>query len=281
MPKKLDLTNQRFGKLVALTPTHKNGKTAWHCKCDCGNELDVFTFCLRNGNTSSCGCGMVNQVKNELGNRYGKLTVIEYLGIVNHHAEWKCQCDCGNVITAKGDLLRNGSVSSCGCNKIIDETNNIYGKLTVIAFDGINNHSAMWKCKCECGNEVTVAGAHLRSGHTVSCGCVKSVGEMRINKILTENQINYSTQYTVFINDAYYRFDYGIFNENNELIKLIEFDGEQHFHQSNFYDYNTTHRNDLIKNQYCKDNNIPLIRIPYWERDNLNLDLILGNKYLL
>ena len=63
MPKKLDLTNQRFGKLIALYSTHKNGKTAWHCKCDCGNELDVFTFCLRNGNTSSCGC---EKIKNEL-----------------------------------------------------------------------------------------------------------------------------------------------------------------------------------------------------------------------
>lgn len=277
MPKKLDLTNQRFGKLIALYSTHKNGKTAWHCKCDCGNELDVFTFCLRNGNTSSCGC---EKIKNELNNKYGKLTVIEYAGIHNNHAEWKCKCDCGNIIIAKGDLLRNGSVSSCGCNKIIDETNNRYGKLTVISFDRIINHIAMWKCKCDCGNIITVAGNHLRSNHTTSCGCVKSVGEMNINNILANNKINYSTQYTVFINNSYYRFDCAIFDNDNNLIRLIEFDGEQHFHKNNFYNYENTHRNDILKNEYCKNNKIPLVRIPYWERNNITLDLILGDKYL-
>ena len=38
---------------------------------------------------------------------------------------------------------------------------------------------------------------------------------------------------------------------------------------------------DKIKNQYALDNNIDLIRIPYWERDNITLELILGNKYLI
>lgn len=278
MPKKLDLTNQRFGKLIALTPTHKNGKTAWRCKCDCGNEIDVFTFCLRNGNTSSCGCGQINQVKNELNKRYGKLTVINYIGINNHHAEWQCRCDCGNIITAKGDLLRNGSITSCGCSKIIDETNNKYGKLSVISMAHIKNHNAYWKCKCECGNEIIVSGNHLRSGHTKSCGCLKSAGEEKINKILSESDINYSTQYTVFINSSYMRFDYAIFDNSNNLMRLIEFDGEQHFNpNSNWYD--KTHTNDLLKNQYCIDKNITLVRIPYWEMDNLNLDLLLNDKY--
>lgn len=280
MPKRLDLTNQRFGKLIAITPTHKNGKTAWHCKCDCGNELDVFTFCLKNGNTRSCGCGQKNQVKNELNNRYGKLTVIEYIGINNHHAEWKCRCDCGNIIIAKGDLLRNGSVRSCGCNKIIDETNNQYGKLTVLSMNRIDNHCALWNCQCECGNQVVVSGNHLRSGHTISCGCVKSIGEMRINKILSQSKVNFSTQYTVLINQSHYRYDYAIFDENNNLIRLVEYDGEQHFNTKSIW-YETTHRNDLLKNDYCKKNNIPLVRIPYWERENLSLELILGNQYLL
>ena len=280
MPKKLDLTNQRFGKLTAIFPTHKNGKTAWHCKCDCGNELDVFTFCLRNGNTSSCGCGQINQVKNELNNRYGKLTVIDYIGINNHHAEWQCRCDCGNIITAKGDLLRNGSIKSCGCIKIIDENNNKYGKLTVIELDEIKDHVAYWKCQCECGNIISVAGTHLRSGHTKSCGCLKSQGEEIINNILSESLLNYQTQYTVLINQSYMRFDYAIFNKDNILLRLIEFDGEQHFNSKSPW-YKITHYNDILKNKYCKDNNIQLIRIPYWEINNLNLDLILSDKYLI
>ena len=280
MPKRLDLTNQRFGKLVAISPTHKNGKTAWKCKCDCGNEITVFTFCLKNGNTSSCGCGAKNTVKNELNKKYGKLTVKKYLGINNHHAEWECECDCGNIVVAKGDLLRNGSVNSCGCLKIIDEIGNKYEKLTVIAFDKIENHCAFWKCKCECGNEIIVAGNHLRSGHTKSCGCLKSKGEKIINDLLSNSNVNYSTQYTVNINNHYYRYDYAIFDENGSLLKLIEFDGQQHFDKSSNW-YELTHNNDLIKNKYCKENNIPLVRIPYWEINNLTLDLILSNQYLI
>ena len=145
----------------------------------------------------------------------------------------------------------------------------------------IDNHCAFWNCKCDCGNEVIVAGNHLRTGHTTSCGCIKSAGEMYINTILSQNNINYSTQYTVLIDKAYYRFDCAILDNDNNLIRLIEFDGEQHYEESNFYDYQTTHRNDLRKNQYCKENDIPLVRIPYWERHNITLDLILGDKYLI
>lgn len=36
-----------------------------------------------------------------------------------------------------------------------------------------------------------------------------------------------------------------------------------------------------MKNKYCLINNIPLVRIPYWERDNITLDIILGDKYLV
>ena len=40
-------------------------------------------------------------------------------------------------------------------------------------------------------------------------------------------------------------------------------------------------KNDLNKNKLAKEKNIPLIRIPYWERDNINLSLIIGDKYLI
>lgn len=57
--KRLDLTGQRFGKLVALFPIYSNDKnnhTKWHCKCDCGNELDIDMGNLRQGFSTSCGC---------------------------------------------------------------------------------------------------------------------------------------------------------------------------------------------------------------------------------
>lgn len=62
-------------------------------------------------------------------------------------------------------------------NKIRDLTGQVFGKLTVVSFAGSgssNRRRAMWLCKCECGNEKTVAGYKLTSGRTKSCGCLFS-----------------------------------------------------------------------------------------------------------
>lgn len=62
MPKKIDLTGQRFGRLTVMyeaEPKYTSGgnrKVVWHCKCDCGNEKDISSSELRKGYTKSCGC---------------------------------------------------------------------------------------------------------------------------------------------------------------------------------------------------------------------------------
>lgn len=53
----VDITNKRFGMLVALYPVaNVNGKTAWMCRCDCTNEVVVKTCNLRSGRRTDCGC---------------------------------------------------------------------------------------------------------------------------------------------------------------------------------------------------------------------------------
>ena len=53
----IDLTGQRFGRLTVIRRVENIGiKTAWLCKCDCGNEITVISNSLRTGNTKSCGC---------------------------------------------------------------------------------------------------------------------------------------------------------------------------------------------------------------------------------
>lgn len=50
------------------------------------------------------------------GNRFGKLTVIEFAGYgSSHKTQWLCKCDCGNTIITKGNNLKNGHTQSCGC----------------------------------------------------------------------------------------------------------------------------------------------------------------------
>lgn len=54
-----DITNQRFHDLVALYPTSKRdgkGFVIWHCRCDCGNEIDISYNALVYSTVKSCGC---------------------------------------------------------------------------------------------------------------------------------------------------------------------------------------------------------------------------------
>lgn len=84
------------------------------------------------------------------------------------------------------------------------------------------------------------------------------------------------------------RYDFIILNEEDKAIRLIEFDGIQHYQPTSFYNidekehsfaYVTT--NDRIKTQYAIDNNIPLVRIPYWAVNKINIEMIMGDKYLI
>ena len=65
MPKALDITNQKFGKLTAIQKVQsKKGKTYWLCKCECGNEKEIQTSHLMDGRTKSCGCGFLEEDDN-------------------------------------------------------------------------------------------------------------------------------------------------------------------------------------------------------------------------
>lgn len=56
----------------------------------------------------------------------------------------------------------------------IDMTGRVIGRLSVIGECGrYANGEVLWRCHCECGNEVTVIGSSLRNEHTTSCGCYK------------------------------------------------------------------------------------------------------------
>ena len=57
-------------------------------------------------------------LKNEIGNKYGLLTVVDRAGSKDGYATWKCKCDCGNFVEVKGVNLRRKGTQSCGCLKL-------------------------------------------------------------------------------------------------------------------------------------------------------------------
>lgn len=113
-----DISNQRFGKLIAIRPVEKrdkSGNVLWECKCDCGNIHYASGIQLRKGNIKSCGCLSHPAIKNWIGKRFGKMVVIGYMGKQRGVHYWKCRCDCGNETIVNQTNLQNGHTKSCGC----------------------------------------------------------------------------------------------------------------------------------------------------------------------
>lgn len=159
-----------------------------------------------------------------------------------------------------------------------------FGKLTVISRSDRkgNNGELYWNCECECGNIISVRGHSLKrkdGNQTISCGCYhRSIGETNILSCLIENNIDFIEQFT-FLDLSKSRYDFAII-ENGQIIRLIEFDGEQHFQDIEIFGgLSKNKERDNIKNQYALNNNIPLIRIPYWERNNITLEMLMGPAY--
>jgi hypothetical protein len=184
-------TGQRYGRLVVTkrVASNKHHERCWLCKCDCGNDTIVSGTMLRSGRTKSCGClqrAIVSKrfAKDILGERFGRLLVVERIGAKLQGIRWKCKCDCGKEMIVDGSSLRTGRTKSCGCMHREDlskrMTKNIlgqrFGRLVVIEYIGSrkNRHgstSAMWRCKCDCGQEKIIRGPALRYGVVLSCGC--------------------------------------------------------------------------------------------------------------
>ena len=284
-----NLIGQKFGKLTVLYRTENKGKQiAWACQCDCGNQISVIGCHLKDGHTKSCGCYKKNDMKEDLTNRrFGKLLVKKYLYSDNKgHTFWECQCDCGKTHISRKDALIEGKTISCGCykgeisskNSTINLIGQKFGKLTVIERAGSNKyHAALWLCQCECGNTKIISGDCLRGGDSNSCGCLKSTGEFIIEQILKKNNIPFEREKSFencYINRGKAKFDFYV---NNQY--LIEFDGIQHFKSNNSWNteekVEKTKQSDKIKNEWCKNNNIPLIRIPYWHKQIILDDLLL------
>lgn len=222
----------------------------------------------------------------ETGNRYGHLLVLhrgnsKRTSSGNSVVMWTCRCDCGKEIDVRGTNLRNGHSTSCGCRHdkaIKQEQGKRYGKLTVIDFDKIKDNIAYWTCKCDCGNYTVVSGKDLRSGNTRSCGCVKSFREIEIKQLLQNNNISFQKEYSFsdLVNKEPLRFDFAIFNENL-LIGLIEYNGEQHYLNKPMGWYTQERLNEIqyrdnLKTEYCYKNQIPLLIL---NKDNYNENMIL------
>lgn len=278
-----------FLEELSSTPRRR---AVFHCnKCNTDFESDISE--VKRG-TRGCHCSKIN---NLLGKHFGRLTVVHFAGIneKTRQSLWEveCSCDKRSHFIVSGNSLITGNTVSCGCKKedtlihkaeeeMLGQT---FGKLTVLSLvpNKRKNGTYVWKCRCSCPeHNIIEADSHsLKRFQISSCGCLTSKGEALIQRILTNLNIEYKKEQSFenCINpdtNKKLRFDFYLPKYNC----CIEYDGKQHFECScngwnTLEKFQKRQQRDNIKNQYCKDNNILLIRIPYTDFD------ILNEKYII
>lgn len=291
MRKFKDLSGKKFGKLISIEidwdMTNKCGHTYWKCRCECGRIKSIRIDNLTSGASTSCGL-CYNDYANK---KFNKLTALRKTHVdKNGHQYWLFKCDCGNLKEIEINNVTSGKVQSCGClhSEVCsslgeDLIGMKFGLLTVKELSQTSPRK--YKCICDCGTYTIVDPGNLKNGHTQSCGCIKSLGELKIRQLFNDNKILFKPEY-IFSDLSNRRFDFGVF-DNCALKYVVEYHGKQHYiwndtwHMS-YEEFLESQQRDKEKENYCLSNNIPLIRIPYWHYENLCLeDLLLETTTFL
>lgn len=134
-PKNNDqMIGKRFGRLTVISYDSglKNNKR-FFCKCDCGVEVSINSKLLISNKKICCGCTSSERILNKtldnhkdmIGMKIGKLTVLEFEERFNGVYYYKCQCECGKFTTVGKSILCCDKIYSCGdCGRFVN------GKLT-------------------------------------------------------------------------------------------------------------------------------------------------------
>lgn len=303
MPAKIDLKNQQIGNILILNETdkRKNKSVVWECKCLLCEKICFFsTKELRSDGIQQCSnCGrnrkpQSNLRENIIGKTFYYLTVNSITDLRDNNGKilYNCSCKCGkdNILVNSTDL-KKGYKKSCGCKRLKYKNGDIINnRLILNIYPDIEekttkNGSHYYYCKCLlCNREYLASSASLTICQ--SCGCLKSKGELEIIRLLNDNNIKYIYQY--FIPGLKRQtFDFAILDNNENIFCFIEFDGEQHYSNNikttgwnDYKHYLKVKEHDLQKDNYAKNNSIPLIRIPYWERGKLTIESIFNLSLL-
>jgi len=289
----IDMTGKQIGSLIVTGRDNskpKGGSIYWLCDClACGSKNNsIDGRHLRRKNPQQfCGCQR-GQGVDWLNKRQGRLLIIEDLhkSTSDRRKIWKYRCDCGKEGEISSASLRAG-IQSCGClgkeNINLSNKNNLLGKkfnhLTVVeeTKERNNKGNIIWKCLCDCGNICLASTPVLVNGDKKSCGCIKiSNGIEQIEKLLKNNNISYVKEKRFEDCKDIYPLPFDFYVDNKYI---IEFDGEQHFFPIESWGgkekFLKLKEHDKYKNNWCFQNNISIIRIPFTLKEIKLEDILL------
>ena len=236
-------------------PTFKNFKAGKRCGCDNGKRNHILEDVIEFIETTD-------------------LELLDGYGEYSYKRKFKLQCSNGHIFYMRfADLLSGHRCPHCAKNKKLTykEVYDLFDKYgyELLSKEYINAHSKLL-VKCPEGHTYKVRYADFYSGKRCPY-CQTSKGENKIKIYLNDYGINNIPQYK--FKDCKFKrplpFDFYLPDYNI----CIEFDGEQHHKigcfNGDIWDFVDIKIRDTIKSIYCEDNNIKLIRIPYWEFDNI------------
>lgn len=293
----------KFGRLTPYEHvryedrTSANGRDCFKCKCDCGNETESRMHNLLKGASTSCGCGsgksrtMASKIKNiqYVGTTVGDWEVLD-LTSDGREQFFTCRCKCGGIRSVNVHNIISGKSKDCGCGRketlsnimSVIETGNKIGMVTVGPICGKSRfNKTLYTCDCDCGRtNVVLDVSSLKNQSNPSCGCVsRTKGEKAVFDFLLKNDIDFELEATfddLRYNGVILRFDFYVPSRN----LVIEYDGLFHFEDKpkcmDSVEVNYTRVRDEVKNKYCEEKHIDMIRIPYFEFDRI--EEILANK---
>lgn len=219
---------------------------------------------------------------------------------INNHTYTQIEhLKCGSVYNIIPQVVLDKSRNIFACdhceniefNKEMKEyvkqlTNNEYELLSNVK--GVTDVATIKHIKCQTEWDIEL-NRFIGFNNKIGSRCPKCSGnlykgERTIGNWLNNNHFKFKNQYT-FNNckdKIKLRFDFAVFDKDDNLITLIEYQGEAHYFPVNFRGisdkkanivFKNTIRKDKIKRNYCEKNNINLLEIPYWEFDNIEIIL--------
>ena len=280
-----------------LSEEYKNERENLTIKCHCGRVFQTSFERFKYGHTKpKRECDICS------GYRYD-LKAVKELVKYKYNCEYKDNyynnsqeihtfiCECGNEFsTSLNKLKRKHKCNLCTIGRknshflLKDEMLEKIYSFGIEVKDLKDNPKEKSTFICTCGKEFEVSYSKMISRKKIRCNsCTKSESniETLTSLYLTSKGILFKQEYTfkdlkTKVNNCL-RFDFAVFDKNENLLFLLELDGMQHYKLCNYAKtqdaLNKNQNRDKMKNDYCKKNGIKLFRIPYWKFNDINNEI--------
>ena len=295
----------RVSKTVPLTDKNWEGiKKQYEIKCiDCGTwvkrSFEKFKY-RKNYRCWECGvaCRSISKTVThleylqKLRDKNIDIEPLEVYIAMDTRIKHRCPSCGGDWLVTPISILQGRATVCPDCSKYTLKTDEKFKKDLVrvshneiIALEKYTNAKTPILVKHNiknCDHEWYITPNNLLRGKNCP-KCNESKGEIKIRLYLEINKISFKTQYKIenCRNINHLPFDSAVFDDNSTLKYLIEYDGEFHYEVARYSKDKEKMKqklisqkyNDSIKTKYCLEHNIPLIRIPYWDFDNIEIIL--------